>query len=234
MIKIDEAKIRNLLIKRKKFIKTRKFPIDSLFAFIALLVAVFTADFSKINIVFAWIFKIATIVYLFYIVYLIIMFFIESYSPEKLYNEIIEQSERKHTFSLLVIKDNSEKYFGKYLLKYDKRWKCYLLPYNATKTNDDEEFVESVINRFTGLQCEIQEPQKIEQTKFSFSDGYEKTYTHLYYGINISVKDSILPDSYSFKIGKDKYKWFSIQEMKENPKIMERNSEIVKYISENF
>lgn len=233
MIKIGEAKIRNLLIK-KKFIKTRKFPIDSLFAFIALLVAVFTADYSKINIIFAWIFKIATIVYFFYIVYLIVMFFIESYSPEKLYNEIIEQSERKHAFSLLIIKDNSGKFFEKYLLKYDRRWKCYLFPYNATKTDNDEEFVESIINRFTGLKCEIQEPKKIEQTKFSFSDGYEKTYTHLYYGITISVKNSILPDSNSFKIGKDKYKWFSIQEMKENSKIMERNSEVVKYISENF
>ncbi len=146
----------------------------------------------------------------------------------------IEQSERKHAFSLLVIKDNSEKYFGKYLLKYDKRWKCYLLPYNATKIDDDKEFVKSVINRFSGLKCEIQEPKKIEQTKFSFSDGYEKTYTHLYYGITISVKNSILPDDDSFKIGKDKYKWFSIQEMKENPKIMERNSDVVKYISENF
>lgn len=152
----------------------------------------------------------------------------------KLDNETVAQAERKHAFSLIILKDISGKHRNEYLLKYDRRWKCYLFIYNATRTENDREFAENFASDLTGERCAVKNEKKDIVKKFSFSDEYEKTYTHTFYEIEFDAEKSRLPDKKKFRIGKDKYQWLSISEMKDSSRIQERNAETVRYVAENF
>lgn len=229
MVNIDEEALRNVIKRNDKNIVRRRFPFESLFTLAAYFTTILLADFS--GKAFAKYFSyIVFCIYSVYFVYRLVCFFKVSFSSEKLFDEIMGVVEKEHAFSLCVIKSEE-----RYLLKYDKRWKCYLFPYYRTKIENDEESVKSNILRLTGLN---QNPDKVlqkEDRKYSYSDGYEKNYNHTYYGFNIEIGKSSLPQKQdSFVIDKAKYKWFSPEELQKDDRIQTRNGEIVKFIEQNF
>lgn len=228
MINIQEENIRNVIQRNKNYIGKGFFPFDSICTLTAFIVTYLLSDFDG---------KTGTKIFLIIVIFLcaawllyrLFLYFRNPIDAEKLYDEIMGLVEKKHAFSLSLISNEN-----RFLLKYDRRWKCYLFPYTRTKLENDKEFVQDCFFKLTGINKACDKVLEHEDTKYSYSDGFEKTYSHTYYLFNLDIGKSILSRKNSFKIGKDNYRWFTIQEMRENKKIEERNSEIVTFVDENF
>ena len=67
--------------------------------------------------------------------------------------------------------------------------------------------------------------------KFSEKDKIEKIYTHYFYKVEIKSLNKKLEHT-EFEINDIKYKWFTYNELYENRRIKEVNSDIVKFIKE--
>lgn len=220
-MEIDVRQLRDLIDKRKKYINPRSFPWETLFSFLVFSVSIF-GIYALNNLVWFIISLCVDFIYLLWLIYSIVQFCKYKYSPENLFDDICSLSKREHSFSLLVIKNGNE-----YLMKYDRRWKCYLLPYYSTKNEDDEGFIKTEANGIVG-EAKFINSKKDIVTKFSYSDNMEKTYNHTFYFFS---SDKLKK---KFKINSSKYKWYTEDELKLDKKIQERNSETVRYILENF
>ena len=125
---IDDGKLLDLLHKRKKHIKSHRDIIESALALASYIVSVLLSGILSADI------KIKIAVAVLGFVYLLIFLaslYGTNYSAESLFNDILSCSD-SHNFSLAVMKDSK----GRFLLKWDKRWKTYLFPYSCTKEND--------------------------------------------------------------------------------------------------
>ena len=110
----------------------------------------------------------------------------------------------------------------KYLQYYDERWDSYLFPNMKLKEEfrdiDIIKYVENNLNKKV-IDCTF--IKNIIHSKYSVSHKEVREYNHYFYLVNI--------DNYDFD---NTYKFFSIDELKNNKRIMEVNSDIVSYIEE--
>ena len=149
-----------------------------------------------------------------------------NYSAEQLYKDICSTS-KVHDFSLFVIRNNH----AQYLLKKDSRWKTFLFPYKRTKETDDTDDAVVFLRETLNIHAVgIINKKETDITKRSVSQNISKTYHHTFYQIS---SDNI-PDSKSFKINGCTYKWYSIDDMKNDKRIMLNNSETVEFVEKNF
>lgn len=228
MINIEEDNLKNVIKKNSKYIIKRKVPVESIIGLCIYIFSIFIADLrdKPLLSVFAY-----TVLagYIVYVGYQITKCILTKFSDEVLFDQIMGVVEKAHSFSLCVIKSDD-----KYLMKYDKRWKCYLFPYFRTKIDNDEESISSNVLKLTGIN---KGPDKIVESidkKYSYSDGYEKKYNHTYYNYNIDLSKSSLPNDESFKIDGIKYKWFTIDELRNDKVIMKKNGTIISFAEQNF
>ena len=142
----------------------------------------------------------------------------------------MDLQENKHAFSLIIFKDQISTNKNRFLLKYDKRWECYLFPYLRSKDKNDADFIELYAGITTGTECKIIKVCQKTETKYSYSDKCEKTYHHTFYEISFNSMKSNFPKEKEF----DAYKWFTPEEMKADKKLMERNKETVDFVLEHF
>ena len=119
--------------------------------------------------------------------------------------------------AIIIIKNKE-----KYLQYYDERWDSYLFPNMKLKKQftdiDIIEFVENNLNKKV-IDCTF--IKNIIHSKYSVSHKEVREYNHYFYLVNI--------DNYDFD---NTYKFFSMDELKNNKRIMEVNSDIVSYIEE--
>lgn len=113
---------------------------------------------------------------------------------------------------------------NKYLLYYDKRWECLLFinykMLDSFKDLDLKKYIDELFN----TNCEVKYIKDIIHTKYSVSHKCNREYHHYFYSIecDISNKDFILDGI--------EYKWITINEMKNNNRIMQVNSDIVNFV----
>ena len=110
----------------------------------------------------------------------------------------------------------------KFLQYYDKRWDSYLFP--NMKLNEeftDIDIIEYVENNLNKKVIDCTFIKNIIHSKYSVSHKEVREYNHYFYLVNI--------DNYDFD---DDYKFFSMDELKNNKRIMEVNSDIVSFIEE--
>ena len=232
MITLKESNLRDLLNRRKKFIKTHTGFIEAAISFIVFAVSLILSDiihaelFTKITV------GILTILYIALTIY---AFKDSHYSVEKFYDDIVSTSESKeHNFSLIIIKDKKNKY-GKYLLEYNKRWKCYLFPFLRTMQDKDIDSVKDFLQYDLKLNnYDIGTTKEADFTKVSVSANLTKTYHHTFYPIEIDTLQTVLNTDKRIIINGKKFKWFSIEEMKADENIYGKNKENIIYIEENF
>lgn len=222
---IEEGKLQDILFRRKIHIKSYGTIIEAALAFLSyiasiLLSGVLSAD-SKMKIAVA----IITLAYS-------LVFFLSirgsRYSVQELYNDILSAADI-HSFSLLVIKDSH----GRYLLKKNKRWNTFLLPFSRTKENDDS----SAILDFTKESLSLASPSvkkvlETDITKHSVSSNISKTYHHTFYQISFAEND--LPPKQAFSLNGEKYRWYTIEEMKQDKDMMLKNKETIDFVEKNF
>lgn len=119
--------------------------------------------------------------------------------------------------AIIIIKNND-----KYLQYYDNRWDSYLfsnMKLGETFTEIDiTQYVEKTFNKKV-LNCTF--IKNIIHSKYSVSHKETREYNHYFYLVNL--------DNYDFG---DNYKFFSINELKNDKRIMEVNSDIVGFIED--
>lgn len=119
--------------------------------------------------------------------------------------------------AIIIIKNKD-----KYLQYYDERWDSYLFPNMKLKEKfTDIDIIEYVENNLNKKVIDCTFIKNIIHSKYSVSHKEVREYNHYFYLVNI--------DNYDFD---NTYKFFSIDELKNNKRIMEVNSDIVSYIEE--
>lgn len=231
MLKIKEDKLKDLLFRRKKHIKTNYSLIEVLLCFISFLISLFLSDIFNAPL------KIKIGVGIAFIVYLILFSFSlygSNYSVEAFYKDICSVAEKEHNFSLLLLRDTSGTFPVSYILRYEPRWKCWLFPFIRTNIeNDKQSVIDYIKSVFKIENVDIKKITEQDFTKYSASANLQKTYHHTFYLIEFNALQSIAFKK-KFSESGDKYQWFTISQMKENKRIIERNYENIKYVEETF
>lgn len=241
-MEIDDEKLLNFLKEKESKLQKRSFPFDGIFAAITFLFALLTVDYNKIenlsNPIIVAIFWFLFLAYLGYQIYRIIMFIKKtSYTVDNLYNDIKNLNKGPSKFSLIIIKDCVSDNKNRILLQYDKRWKCYLLPYVRTKEDYDENIkaVKSSVSNRLNISDSAIDTKLVKKespvTKFSVSNDRTKNYIHRFYTASISITNKIIMRRF-FIINGEKYRWFSIDEMYRNKAMKKKNQDIIDEINE--
>lgn len=136
----------------------------------------------------------------------------------------------KHTHAIIMIKNKE----NKFLQYFDNRWNSYLFINVKLTSDDDQEKIHQIkkdlINKLNIKENAISinlEFDKIH-SKYSESAKKEKEYHHYFY--NVTIKNLFENDS---EVKNIEYKWFSIEELENDKRIMEVNSDIIRMIKEH-
>ncbi len=238
LLYIDEKDLQLLLEKNRNKIGISKFEcFETIFSGVLFIVSNLLADYKNAyvpqNII-------KTICFLFGFLfvmwggYLLMQNVKSKYNHEILYQEIKSLDKIAHKFSIVAIMDSFRQYPKCFLLYYDKRWDCKFF-FNFPTKDDKEEDAKSIINN---LSRELQiSPSKINvecrgfeyQAKFSVSDQVDKTYAHTFYFAKIDKfsKDQMRKE---FTIDEKHFYWMTLDEMKADQKIQEKNMDVVSFV----
>lgn len=225
-MQVDEEKLRDLLSRRKKYFRSTGDIVASgvaLGSYIMTIIYTFIGvkEIPKVPLILG---IIMLAIYAGIFIYSIVF---SRYSIESFYKDITACN-NEHNFSLILLKDNK----GRFLLKYDKRWKTFLFPYTRTKEDDVSNIKNFAKESLNLSPIEILTTKEDDFTKHSVSANMTKTYHHIFY--NCSYNENQLPGKDCFKINGVKYKWFSINNMKENNNLLIKNKETIVYVEKYF
>lgn len=121
--------------------------------------------------------------------------------------------------SIIVIKNNN----NEYLQKYIDSWNSYLFLNCKVKDEEDIDTIKKYIKDELNVDdIEIKYIDQRTHRKFSEKDKIEKEYTHYFYKVEIK-EEYVLPSN---------YKWFSMDKLKQDERIMSVNSDIIGYIND--
>ena len=148
-----------------------------------------------------------------------------NYTHQDLYDDIVKLDVITHPFSLVIIRNEFEKRPNKFLLRYNERWNCWLLPYYKT-TSDDVEHLRQCLSEDLDVDANVivRKERKIYE-KFSPTAGKGKVYDHTFYYAPVKLQRCHKQDE--FTIGGAQYKWFSIADMQADENIMKMNSDVI-------
>lgn len=233
---LDEKILLDLLHKRAHHIKTRAHLWETLLCFVGYVASVLLADIRTLP------FKtqiIIAIIGLLYLAILVASLHGSHYSVDAFYQDIVRAGEN-HNFSLILLKDSSGVFPNKYLMKKDKRWKCYLFPYIRTLDEKDRDhksvsnFLENTL-RISSHSYKFEETKEEDFTKASVSSNMTKTYHHTFYQVSCDIASNPpLNKKSTIRIDGQTYKWLSIDDMKNDRRIMERNRDNITYVEKHF
>ena len=136
------------------------------------------------------------------------------------------QNNKRHDFSLVAIQ-NSE---NKFLQLYDERWESWLFPYFRYDPEDNKSFVSKKTSELLGFDVSPEFVVTAEHCKYSVSDDCYKIYKHRLYSIKIKELPANMKQL-EFELNGRKCSWMSVEEMAENERIMEVNSDIVAFVN---
>ena len=129
--------------------------------------------------------------------------------------------------AILVIKNRN-----KYLQYYDKSWNSYLfLNCRINDKNDIDIIKDNLLEKLNiekdVIQCDYIGAKK--HSKYSESHKIIKEYEHFFY--NVRLSDNAF-EALKVKLKNEEYKLFTYQELLNDERIMQVNSDIVGYIKE--
>lgn len=160
------------------------------------------------------------------------------YSANQLKKDIDGLNRMEHPFSIIGIRDTYNTYANRFLLYYDTRWKCYLFPNGRTDMDEavNEENLKRDVSRSLKVAPETisvrKRGERIHQ-KYSVSDCIPKWYHHTFYELTVAQFPE-KAQTIAFDIEGTSYRWMSIAEMEQNPRIQEVNSDIVTMVKELY
>lgn len=160
------------------------------------------------------------------------------YTSEILYKDVENMNETEHCFSLVAIKDTFNDYPNRFLLKYDKDWDCDLF-FSFHTLNDEQRDIGNIKERLSNLlkvdptEISVEYVNETLQTKFSQKDKVTKLYNHRLY--HAEIKDFPKDEQkQTFEIDGIRYKWETIDTMREDVNIRQKNMDVVDFVSANI
>lgn len=246
MIEIREDRLRELLEQRKEYIGTSQIPFDGWFADVAFLMSLLLSDYKAIWAIPAH--AVCIIFWILFCVYTVILLHKtykivkNPYTTKDLYEDIFNSADRAHAFNLIVIRNTFNNPSNKFLLLYDRRWKCSMLPYcKSGKTEDeDRKKVKDFISDRMGIK-DLNAIKKImvrEHNKYSISDRVYKHYIHTFFEVDISSYAKQNPNCRitrdNFEIDGYMFEWLTTAQMMGNQTIKEKNKETVEDLMEYY
>lgn len=230
---LNENDIKLILEENREFIGNNKlFGFDSLIAGVGFILTVAFSDFNAKWMKYALL--ILGIVYLIWGGKNIIHSYRHKFDKDILYQKLegVNHMEQ-HQHSIILIKDSFKNNPNRFLVYQDARWGCKLF-INYHTTPDDNVNIENIERHIKSeLKTETDSCvflfEKLH-TKFSASSGKEKCYMHKFYELNLKPSKTIRQDH--FTIDGKAFFWMSIAEMENDKNIMEKNSDIVRFVKE--
>ena len=131
--------------------------------------------------------------------------------------------------AIIIIKNNE----NEFLQYYDNRWESFLFLNCKLITNFEDEVIDEVAKKLHILKSEISCNLKMNKihTKYSESAKTLKEYHHYFYIVNIKELPTNM-NKKTFKIDAIDYMWYSMDDLKNDQRIMKVNSDIVGFINE--
>lgn len=156
------------------------------------------------------------------------------YTHNQLYSDIEQLNEISHPFSIVAIKDTFNDHPNRFLLHYDRDWKCRL--FFSFRTQEDEaDNIDSIRERLSSKlkvpadHITIEYKAQRIYPKYSVRDRIEKVYDHRIYAATI---DGFPSDetSRSFQVDGVDYYWLTIDEMMQDSDIQQHNMDVVSLV----
>lgn len=130
----------------------------------------------------------------------------------------------EHRHAIIVICDCE----GNYLQYYDNNWDSYLFLNCKVDNEDDLDKVALEVRDKINIDAlDVKYVFSKVHTKYSIKDKIDKLYHHYFYKVTVDL--SVYLDK-EFSINNIKYKWFSYDELINDKRAMEVNSDIIGFI----
>lgn len=129
-----------------------------------------------------------------------------------------------YEFSIVAVKN----FEGRYLQKFDERWKCWLFPYIRSSENNKSN-VDQYISELLKTTVTTTYISCTKHCKYSISDDVYKIYNHKLYEVSLTQEPLVMREK-QFIIDDTKYSWMSIEEMEKDPDIMKKNDDVVSFV----
>lgn len=158
----------------------------------------------------------------------------DSYSVEQLHKDIKGLNEITDPYSLIVIKDTFNASPNRYLVYYDKKWKCkFFLNYKTKNENNEEYLRAKLASELKVAQESIKIEKKAEriQKKYNPQLEHNKTYYHTLYYVELAN----IPEGYKqaiFSSDDRTFYWMTLEEMELDKDIQEKNLEVVSFVKD--
>ena len=160
----------------------------------------------------------------------------DGYTHEKLLKEIQSLDLTPRKYSLVAIKDTFTEYPNRFLLYYDKDWDCPFLLNYKTRTSGNEEALREVLShelKVDPKEIRLKKVAKRTYQKLSPEEGIDKNYEHSLYLAGITDFPDILKAD-SFSIDGKSFAWMSIEDMRQDTRIQEKNLDVVSMLRESI
>lgn len=153
----------------------------------------------------------------------------EKFNAEKLGNEINGLDKTEHRHSLLAIKDTCRDYPLRFLVYYDKAWRCWLLPnYDTMKKDDVSASRQRLSDELKIPMDSITLEEKACETypKFSPKVGRMKYYAHTLYEAHVDTFPDYMREE-TFTIAGTSFRWMTLRQMEQDSEIQKKNMDVV-------
>lgn len=158
------------------------------------------------------------------------------YDHNTLYREIENLDEVLHRHSIVALKDTFLSFPNRFLLHYDKKWDCWFFFSFPTSEADNETYIKQSLSNILKIPTADINLQYITdrlQPKFSVKDNVHKVYQHSLYDCRlVDFADPLKSDS--FEIDGISYKWMTIEEMENDPRIFDINNDVIQFVKEKI
>ncbi len=231
-ILIDKKQLENILLKYQNQIGyTIKDVFDLFVAGIGFIITIAFAD-MKHNFLW-WFLLVLGIIYMVLGVKKMEEVVKNRIDQESLLKEINKLDEIEYRHSIIAIKNTFDKYPNKFLTYYDSDWDCDFFINYKTVNHMEKVIQEKLSNTLRIDPSEISVELKGEaiQRKYSFHCRKDKTYNHSFYLVKISHFNEFEQEN-RFEIDSKKYKWLSLDEMKNNQNTVKKNLDVINKIDE--
>ena len=130
--------------------------------------------------------------------------------------------------AIIIIKNEKDEY----LQYYEESWHSYLFLNCKCENNKDIAKISDTVLEKLGIK-----PLKIDylftkiHSKYSVKHEKIREYEHYFYLVDIGTE---FIDKKEFVINNTKFKWLSMEELENDPEIMQINGDIIEFIKEWF
>lgn len=160
------------------------------------------------------------------------------YNHKKLGKEIIDLDQTAHHHSIIAIKDTFEVYPNRFLVYQDEAWHCRFFLNYPTQVEEmrNQDFIAQKISGALKVPMGdiiLTRKAQVMQQKYSERHKEMRVYDHVFYEAKISHFPKTLQES-SFTIDGVTYYWMTLEEMKLDADIQEKNLDVVKEVEKQM